>query len=43
MVLLGEKAQVEAHFSLVGGSANLDAKRTIGSINILDAPDGTTW
>ena len=25
MVLLGDKAQVEAHFSSFGGSANLDA------------------
>ena len=26
MVLLGDKAQVEAHFSPFGGSANLDAR-----------------
>ena len=26
MVLLGDKAQVDAHFSLFGGSANLDAR-----------------
>ena len=26
VVLLGDKAQVEAHFSTFGGSANLDAR-----------------
>ena len=26
MLLLGDKAQVEAHFSLCGDSANLDAR-----------------
>ena len=48
MVALGDEAQVEAHFSPLGNSANLDAymctvcaKRTIGSVIILDAPDGT--
>ena len=48
MVLLGDAAQVEAHFSSLGDSANLDtesctvcAKRTIGSEIVLDAPDGT--
>ena len=48
MVLLGDEAQVEAHFGPLGDSANLDAdrctvcaKRTIGSLIILDAPDRT--
>ena len=48
MVLLGDKAHVEACFSLFRGSANLDANRcmvcaehTIGSENVLDARDGT--
>ena len=48
MLLLRNKAQVEAHFGLLGDSANLDAdkcmvcaKHTIGSKIILDAPDGT--
>ena len=47
MVLLGDEAEVEAHFGLFGDSANLDAdgcmvcaERTIGSEIILDAPDG---
>ena len=49
MVLLRDKAQVEANFGLLGDSANLDAdrctdcaKHTIGSEIILDAPDGTS-
>ena len=48
MVLQGDEAQVETHFSPLGDSANLDADRcmvcakcTIGSETILDAPDGT--
>ena len=48
MVLLGDKAQVEAHFGSVGDSANLTQDRcavctehTIGLEIILDAPDGT--
>ena len=48
MVLLGDKANVEARFGPFGDSANLDvdrctvcAERTIGSEIILDAPDGT--
>jgi hypothetical protein len=48
MVLLGDEAQVEAHFCPFGDSANIDkdgctvcAERTIGSKIILDAPDGT--
>ena len=48
MVLLGDKAQVEARCSPFGDSANLDAYRckvcaecTVGSKNIWDAPDGT--
>ena len=48
MVRLHDEAQVEAHFSPLGNSANLDAdmcticaKRTIGSVIVLDAPDGT--
>ena len=48
MVLLGDEAQVEARFGPLGDSASLDtdrctvcAKRTIGSLIILDAPDRT--
>ena len=48
MVLLRDEAQVEARFSPLGDSANLDvdtctvcAKHTIGSEIILDAPDGS--
>ena len=48
MVLLGDQAQVEAHFDLFGDSANLDSKlvhdlleHTLGSEIVLDAPDGT--
>ena len=48
MVPLGDEAQVKACFSPLGDSANLDAdrctvcaKRTIGSLIILDALDGT--
>ena len=48
MVLLGDKANVEARFGPFGDSANLDvdrcmvcAERTIGSEIIFDAPDGT--
>jgi hypothetical protein len=48
MVLLGDEAQVEAHFGLFGDSANLDARLvnglpqcTIGSEIFLDAPDRT--
>ena len=48
MVLLHDEAQVEAHFGLLGNSANFDAdmctvcaKCTIGSVIVLDAPDGT--
>ena len=48
MVLLGDKANVEARFGLFGDSANLDvdrctvcAERTIGSEIILDVNDGT--
>ena len=48
MVLLHDEAQVEAHFGPLGNSANLDvdmcivcAKRTIGSVIILVAPNGT--
>ena len=47
MVLLHDKGQVEAHFGPLGNSANLDldmctvcAKHTIGSVIVLDAPDG---
>ena len=51
MVLLGDEAQLEAHFGPFGDSANLDARsvhgfcaeRTIGSKIIFDAPDGTPW
>jgi hypothetical protein len=48
MALQGYEAQVEAHFSPFGDSANLDtnrctiwAKRSMASEIILDAPDGT--
>ena len=48
MVLLGDEAQVLAHFGLFRDCANLDAdkctvcaERTIGSEIVLDAPDGT--
>ena len=47
MVLLGDKAQVEARYGPIGGSANLKARcmvcveRTLGSEVILDALDGT--
>ena len=45
MVLLGDEAEVEAHFDPFGDRANLDAdwcmvcaERTLGSELILDAP-----
>ena len=48
MVLQGDEAQLEAHFSPFGDSANLDARsvhglrRTYHRLEIiLDAPDGT--
>jgi hypothetical protein len=46
MELLGDKAQVEAHFGPFGDSAYLTrcmvcAERIVGSEIILDAPDGT--
>ena len=48
MVLLGEKAEVEARFSPFRGSANLTqdrcmvcAEHTIGLENVLDARIGT--
>ena len=48
MVLLRDKAQVEASFGPFGDSANLDqdrrtvcAEHTIGSEIVLDALDGT--
>ena len=48
MVLVGDEAQVQAHFGAFRDSANLDedrctvcAERTIGSEIILDPPDGT--
>ena len=48
MVLIGDEAQLEARFGPFGDSANLDARsvhglreRTIGSENILGAPDET--
>ena len=47
MVLLGDEAEVEAHFGPFGDSANLDAdrcmvcaERTVGSEIIVGAPDG---
>ena len=48
MVLLGDEAQVQAHFGTFRDCANLDADKctvcaehTIGSEIVLDAPDGT--
>jgi hypothetical protein len=46
MVLLGDEAQLDAHFGLFGDSANLDrcmacAKCIIGLEIVLDAPDRT--
>ena len=48
MVLLGDKAQVEARFALFGDSANLDGRSVHGlrrtyhsSEIVLEAPDGT--
>ena len=48
MVLLGDEAEVEAHFGPFGDSANLDAdrcmvcaERTVGSKIVLDANVGT--
>ena len=48
MVLLGDKAQVEAHFSPCGDSGNLTqdrclvcAEHTIGLEIVVDALDGT--
>ena len=48
MVLLRDDAQMEARFGPLEDSANLDvdrctvcAKRTMGSLIVLDAPDGT--
>ena len=48
MVLLGDKAEVEARFGPFGDSAILDAdrclvcaERTLGSEITLDAPNGT--
>jgi hypothetical protein len=46
MVLLGDEAQVDAHFGMFGDNANLDrcivcAKYTIGLEIVLHAPDRT--
>jgi hypothetical protein len=47
MVLLGDEAQMEAHFGLFGDSSNLETslahglRRTDHSLIILEAPDGT--
>jgi hypothetical protein len=48
MVILGDKAQVQARFDLFGDSANLDARQVhscvehiIGYKIVLNAPDGT--
>ena len=48
MVLLGDEAQVQAHFGPFRDCVDLDAdkcmvctERTIGSKVVLDAPDGT--
>ena len=48
MVLLRDKAQVEACFGPLGDIADADgctvcAEHTIGLEFILDAPDGTSW
>jgi hypothetical protein len=42
-VLLGDEAQVEARFGLIGDSGSLVcAEHTIGSEIVLDVPDGTS-
>ena len=48
MVLLGDEAQLEAHFGPFGDSANLDARSVHGLRRsyhrleiVLDAPNGT--
>jgi hypothetical protein len=48
MVLLGDEAQVEAHFNQFGDTTNLDARQIYGCAEctkgleiILDAPDRT--
>jgi hypothetical protein len=48
MVLLGDEAQLKAHFGLFRDTSNVAqdssmvcAERTIGSIIVLDAPDST--
>ena len=48
MVLLGDEAEVEAHFDPFGDTANVDAEWcmvrpecTLGSEIIMDAPNGT--
>ena len=48
MVLLGDEAEVEAHFRPFGDSANLDtnrcivcAERTLSSDIVLDVPNGS--
>ena len=48
LVLLGDEAQVKAHFSPFGDCANLDAdcctvcaERTLGSEIVLGVPNGT--
>ena len=41
MVLLGDEAQVQAHFGLFRDKCTVCAERTIGSEIVLDAPDGT--
>jgi hypothetical protein len=50
MLLLDDKAQVEARFGPFGDSANLTqdrcivyTERIIGSEIVLDAPDGNPW
>ena len=50
MELLGDEAQVEAHFGTFGDGANLTQDRCtvyvehiIGYEIILDAPNGTPW
>jgi hypothetical protein len=47
MVLRGDEAQVKAHFGPFGDSVNqtqdrctVSAKLTIGTVIVLDAPDG---
>ena len=42
MVLLGDEAQVQAHFGLFRDRCTVSAERTIGSGIVLNAPDETS-